>query len=206
MNYTCNQAHMTATARGRKVFYSLIYRGDVPYHAERNRRILNNAERCQVLFTLVAALLLFSSCHNVRQPVSKLDPADQATADQLLHGFWWVESDSWRWTSREFSAALQPPERAEVNGATLYLHLFLPESEIKLLGPMTLTATVEGQSLPPETFSKGGPYVFTRAIPKELMATSILPIKFSFDKALSPEKADGRELAAIVNGIELQAE
>jgi hypothetical protein len=203
MNYTCTQAHNTATvilARCSIVLFTVTVK-----HTERKWRTLNNAGRYKVLLSLFV-LSLLSGCHNVRQPVSKLDPANPATSDQLLSGFWWVESDSWRWTSREFSVALQPPERAEVNGATLYLHLFIPDSQIELLGPMTLTATVEGQSLPPETFSQGGPYVYTRAIPKELMATSILPIKFSFDKALSPAKADGRELAAIVNGIELQAE
>jgi hypothetical protein len=59
--------------------------------------------------------------------------------------------------------------------------------------------------LPPETYSKGGTYIFAREIPKNLMATSILPVRFSFDKALPPYKADGRELAAIVTGIELQS-
>jgi len=69
---------------------------------------------------------------------------------------------------------------------------------------MTLSATTEGRSLLPETFLKGGTYIYTRDIPKELMATSMLPVKFSFDKAVSAEDADGRELAAIVTSIDLE--
>lgn len=143
-------------------------------------------------------------CHSVKEPVSKLDVADATTSNQLLSGFWWVESGSWRWTRREFSAALKPPENAEKNGSTLYLHLYIPESQIQSLGSMTLSAKSDGHPLASETFSKGGVYIYTTDIPKELLATSILPVKFSFDKALPAEKGDGRELAAIVSGIELQ--
>ena len=150
-------------------------------------------------------LLLSVGCHNVKEPVSKLNVADTATANQLISGFWWVESDSWRWTARKFSVALKPPEGAEAGGATLLLHLFIPDSQIESLGPMTLSATAESRPLRPETFSKGGTYTFTRELSKDLMSTSILPVKFSFDKALPADKSDGRELAAIVTGIELAA-
>ena len=149
--------------------------------------------------------LVSFGCHNVKEPVSRLSLADPATSNQLLSGFSWLESNSWRWTARKFSAALQPPENAEQRGATLYLHLYIPDSQIESLGPMTLTATAEGRSLLPETFLKGGTYIYTREIPRDLMVTSILPVKFSFDKAVSAEDADGRELAAIVTSIDLEA-
>ena len=149
-------------------------------------------------------MLMSLGCHAVREPVSKLNMSDATTANQLVSGFWWLEENSWRWTAREFVAALQPPAGAEYNGATVSLHLYIPDSQIESLGSMTLSATTEGRSLPPETFSKGGTYVYTRAIPKDVLATSILPVRFSFDKVLTPDKADGRELAAIVTSIELQ--
>jgi hypothetical protein len=153
----------------------------------------------------VAVILMSLSCHQIKEPVSKVNVADVATSNQLLSGFWQIESNSWRWTARDFAVALQPPDSAEASGATLYLHLFIPDSQIELLGPMTLSASTDNYSLSPETFSKGGTYIFSRQIPKEVMATSLLPVRFSFDKALAPAKADGRELAAIVTGIELQA-
>jgi hypothetical protein len=165
----------------------------------------SNSDRYKRLVTTALVLLVSFGCHNVKEPVSKLGLADDRTSNQLLSGFWWVEANSWRWTAREFSVALQPPYGAERTGATLYLRLYIPDSQIESLGPMMLGATVEGQSLQPETFEKGGSYIYTREIPKVLLATSILPVKFCFDKALPGEKSDGRELGAIVTGIELQA-
>jgi hypothetical protein len=153
----------------------------------------------------VAAILMSLSCHQIKEPGSRVNIADVADSNQLLSGFWQIESNSWRWTARAFAVSMRPPDGAETSGATLYLHLFIPDSQIELLGPMTLSASTDNYSLASETFSKGGTYIFARQIPKELMATSLLPVRFSFDKALSPAKADGRELAAIVTGIELQA-
>lgn len=165
---------------------------------------VNNKKPCKCLAVSGLVCLVLSGCHNVKEPVSRLDLANEATSNQLLSGFWWLESGSWRWTAREFSAALKPPEDAEKKGSTLYLHLYIPVTQIQLLGAMTLTAKTDHYLLKPETFSQGGTYVYTCEIPKELLATSILPVKFSFDKALPPDKGDGRELAAIVSGIELE--
>jgi len=161
--------------------------------------------RDRFALVLGVACLFAGGCHQLKEPVSKLNVANPATANQLLSGFSWIESDQWRWTARTFSAALRPPETSETSGATLSLHLYVPDSQIQCLGPMTLTASVEGEELPPETFTQGGTYLYTREVPKRLLATSMLPVKFSFDKALPPETADGRELAAIVTEIELQA-
>jgi len=130
--------------------------------------------------------------------------ADSRTADQLLFGFYQVEDGKWRWTAREFSAALKPPEGAEQRGATLELQVFIPDSQIESLGPMTLSAVTDGYELDPETFSKGGTYVYSRTIPGAALATSLLPVKFSFDKAREPYSGDGRQLAAVVSQIQLQ--
>jgi hypothetical protein len=155
---------------------------------------------------IILVLVLFSSaaCHAVREPVSKIEIADVTTTNQLLSGFWLLESNSWRWTARKFSVALQPPDGAETRGAILSLHLYIPDSQIELLGPMTLQAATEGESLDPEIYTKGGSYTYTRELSKELMTTSVLPIKFVLDKALPADKSDGRELGVIVTGIELQ--
>jgi len=123
-----------------------------------------------------------------------------------MFGFHQLENGSWRWTAREFSVALKPPEDAEKRGATLHLEFYIPDSQIELLGPLTLAATAGRFTLPEEQFSKGGNYSYRGKIPGELLATSVLPITFNFDKALSPALADGRELAVIVTKVELQAE
>ena len=164
--------------------------------------------RSQYKDWLISGLLLLVSagCHNIKEPSSKLDFSDAASAKQLLTGFWWLESGSWRWTSKEFSAALKPPDDAERSGARLSLHLYIPEFQIRTLGAMTLTAEAGGRTLESETYSQGGNYVYTRDVPKDLLETSLLPVKFSFDKAVPADKGDGRELAAIVTEIDLESD
>ena len=117
-----------------------------------------------------------------------------------------MENDQWRWTKQQFSVALKPPDGAEQRGATLDLNIYLPDSQIESLGPMTLFARTGEFDLAPETFSKGGTYIYSREIPKDALATSLLPVEFRFDKATAPLTGDGRQLAAIITNIELQTD
>ncbi len=156
--------------------------------------------------TIFLAVVLFVGCHRVKEPFSRIDVADVRSGEQLLSGFYQIENGTWRWTARQFSAALRPPEGAEQRGATLQLQFYIPESQIESLGPVTLSANTEGYILDPETFSKGGSYIYSRKIPVDALATSLLPVKFSFDKAIAPIAGDGRELGAIVSRIELQTD
>jgi hypothetical protein len=155
---------------------------------------------------IVSLGMILCACHEVREPVSKIDIAEVRTADQLLFGFYPPENGAWRWTAQEFAAALKPPNGAEQRGATLELQLYIPDSQIESIGPMTLSSTTGGYVLEPEKFSKGGTYVYSRKIPREALVTSLLPVKFCFDKARAPYLGDGRELAAIVSRIELQTD
>jgi hypothetical protein len=167
-------------------------------------KALGNKSLYKCLIIAGFVFLPATGCHNVRGPVSKLVIAERTSSNQLVSGFWWLESGSWRWTAREFSVALLPPVNAEQRGATLNLHLYIPDSQIESLGSMTLTAVVDDEELEPQTFSKGGIYVYTREVPKAAMATSVLPVRFSFDKALPPGKSDGRELSAVVTEVDLE--
>ncbi len=160
----------------------------------------------ELVATICIALVMLSGCHAVKEPVSKMDMADMRTAGQLLRGFYQLENDRWRWTGQKFSVALKPPDGAEQRGATLGLHIYLPESQIESLGPMTLSACTGEFSLASETFSKGGTYIYSREIPKDALATSLLPVDFQFDKATAPFTGDGRQLAAIVTNVELQTD
>lgn len=132
--------------------------------------------------------------------------ADLTTANQLLFGFYPLESGKWRWTTRQFAAVLKPPDGSEQRGATLDLHLYFSDAQIETLGPMTLSVTTDGYALDPQTFSKAGAYIYSREIPKDALVTSLLPLYFLFDKATPPLPGDGRELAAIVTKIELQTD
>jgi len=157
---------------------------------------------------LTAALFLAVGCHRVKAPASVVRMDDPATADQLLGGFYEVEGrggdNTWRWTGPDFSLALAPPPAAR-RGARLLLRLYFPETQIQKLGPMTLTAFIGGQPLPPETFDKGGGYDFVRDVPACFLETNVLPVTFSFNPYAPKSETDGRDLGAVVLMAALEA-
>jgi hypothetical protein len=133
---------------------------------------------------------------------------DPAAAAQLIGGFYEIEghgANAWRWTKPDFTLALAPPPGSE-RGARLRVQLYFPETQIRKLGPITLTAFINDQPLEPETFSAGGSQDFVRDIPACLLDTSVLPIRFSFDPYAPKSSADGRDLGAVVTTAELVRE
>ncbi len=131
---------------------------------------------------------------------------EPAGAQQLIAGFYGADGNPWRWTSRRFAVVLLPPKGAEKSGATLVVKLYIPEPEMKTLGPMTLNADIGEYSLASETFSKPGSWQYERDVPSALIpsAGQVLPVVFHFDRALAPWQADGRELGAVVSEISLK--
>ncbi len=151
---------------------------------------------------LSAVLAPSPGCHRrFREPVSVINVTETSTANQLAVGFYAVEANSWRWTARRFEVLLKPPPKAESTGASLQLKLFISEAQMKALGPMTLSADAGGYMLAPETFSQAGAYTYSRDMSPASMATDIVPVKFSFDKALCPSASEARELAAVVTSV-----
>jgi hypothetical protein len=136
--------------------------------------------------SLLASSMCFAGCH-VRQAISSdLKMSDPIIEKQLLGGFYEVEDGQWRWTARRFGVALKPPEGSDRTGSTLNLKLFIPESQIQKLGPMTLSADAGDVTLAPETFAQAGSFLYSRDIPPDLLRTNLLPVVFSFNKALEP--------------------
>lgn len=150
---------------------------------------------------MAAALVVLAGCHRVRAPVSSVRMGDPADAGQLISGFYSVENgegeNAWRWTGPKFSVALAPP--AEVKrGARLRLKLYFPETQIKKLGPTTLTASVDGEEFASETYVQGGSYDFVRDVPACFLDTNVLPISFSVRPYVPKSEQDGRDLGAVV--------
>ncbi|HEX4274569.1 MAG TPA: hypothetical protein VHZ74_04410 [Bryobacteraceae bacterium] len=136
---------------------------------------------------------------------SSIQMADASTARQLLSGFGGVEEGAWRWSAQHFSAALQRPSGAAASGARLTLRLFIPENQIRDLGPMTLTAYVNGHSLGEQRYSSAGDAVYTRGVSSEYLRSPLAVVAFAFDKARSPSTRDDRELAAIAKSVSLES-
>jgi hypothetical protein len=137
------------------------------------------------------------------QMVSVVNMADPKTAGQLTRGFHVVESGEWRWTMKTFSVALRPPKDSEKNGAKLQMRLVIPEPLINRLGPMTLSARVNGIDVGSEMYSKAGECFYDHAVPASALAAEIVIVDFALDKAMAPGEQDSRELGVIASSIGL---
>jgi hypothetical protein len=132
--------------------------------------------------------------------INVADPADSA---QIVRGLSSVEADAWRWSTSKFSVVLRPPPGAAQNGAKLELRFTLPDAVVGKLGPVTVSATVNGAPVEPETFSQAGDFVYSHEVPAAGLGADVVTVEFSTDKALPPNDKDKRELALIVKTIGL---
>lgn len=134
--------------------------------------------------------------------INVADPADSA---QLVRGFSNVEADAWRWATSKFSVVLRPPPSAAQNGAKLQLNFTLVDTLVKQLGPITVSAKVNGLAVGPETFSQAGDFVYSHDVPASVLGVDVVTVEFSTDKAIAPSDQDKRELALIVKTVGLVA-
>ena len=132
---------------------------------------------------------------------SSINAADQAHAVQLLAGFYGVEMNAWRWTAKNFSVALKPPPGSERRGAQVDLNLYVPPIQIQTLGPVTLSANVDGYALKTRTFSAPGSYTYSALVPAKELHSPLVTVNFSWDKAVTTLKTDARELGSVVNSV-----
>jgi hypothetical protein len=131
------------------------------------------------------------------------DPA--AAPQQLVKGFSGLESGTWRWTAKNFTALLRPPIAASQRGAVLNFALVIPDVVIQKLGSVTLTATCGTTKLKSETYSKPGNYTFSADVPPDLLVKETASFDFALDKALPPSANDVRELGIIAISIGLES-
>jgi hypothetical protein len=113
---------------------------------------------------------------------------------ELLEGWHKAEDAGWRWTERRFSVrvssdSIARPER-------MVMRLFVPSELIDRCGPITLSASADGEHMSPVVLSEPGDHTFTWR-PSEL-------ITFTLDKALPPDASDPRERGIIVASIDCE--
>jgi len=81
------------------------------------------------------------------------------------------------------------------------MRLFVPSGLIDRYGPITLSASADGEEMPPVVLSEVGDHTFTSRFkpgrPSEV-------ITFTLDKALPPEASDPRERGIIVASIDCE--
>ena len=163
--------------------------------------------RTTIAFAAILACfsIVLCGCREPKTASSALEMADPSIAGQLLKGFYPVEEKSFRWVGRSFSVALKPPPHARADGLRLIVNLYLPEAEIRDIGPLTLSATLDGKTLGVQVFTEPGSFDFIRDLSAGDVDTNILPLQFCFDKSFQAGGDDRRKLAGIIRGISLVA-
>ena len=128
---------------------------------------------------------------------------DSTMAKQLAGGFYDIESGAWRWTMQKFAVTLGPPPHAPQKGAVLELHLTVPQSSIQKLGSVTLSASIGGTALAPETYTQPGEHVYRRDVAANLLAGDAVRVDFELDKVVPPGDIDKRELGVVASSVGL---
>jgi hypothetical protein len=171
---------------------------------------------CLTAIALVA-LAALAGCKRARHDENALVPErnaaltsvvnvnDPATSAQLVRGFSAVEGGAWRWTAKDFEVALKPPPDAAEKGARLVFRLNAPEAVISKFGAITLSASLNGLQLGPETYSKPGNYAYTRDVPASALKGDAVVAEFHSDKFIPPSVGDPRELALIAVSFSLES-
>jgi len=177
-----------------------------------SERIRTRALPCACL--LLAALSTWD-CKRNNAPVQTIEePARYASAlpvnapgapQQLTSGIFDLTNNAWRWTSQNFSVTLQTPAGAEQKGAVLKFDLVVPGVVITQLHNVTLNASIAGTALGPETYSKEGPYTYTREVPASLIKGAHTRIDFTLDKFLPPVPPEKRQLGVLAFKFELDS-
>lgn len=128
---------------------------------------------------------------------------DEQASVYMLHGFSGLEEKQWRWVGTKFGVTLGEPMDAAKNGARLELKFAYPEAAFKKMGPVTLTATVNGQALLPETYNSQGRHTYARDLGGSTFHGGPVTVEFTTDKALPPNPPDVRELSVVVTDVGL---
>ena len=128
---------------------------------------------------------------------SSITMGDARFAKQL-EGVHEIESGGWRWTKRRFAITLGAPDLAGGRNAHLLLQLSIPDAVIQKLGPITMTVSLNGNVLPPETYRRAGEYTLAREVNAAWLDAASNRIDCSLDKWLAPSSADHRELGVIL--------
>ena len=144
-----------------------------------------------------------NSAVETKRIATAVQMGDPRAAGQLVSGFYDIEDNAWRWTGKQFVVELGTPIGAAGRGATLTLQFTIPPNVIEKNGPVTLSASVDGNVLPPETFTTPGEHTYKHDVPAALLGGDSVKASFELDKAMSPGGGDQRVLGVVANSAAL---
>ncbi len=137
--------------------------------------------------------------------LSTVNVADPAAEPQLLEGFYGLEQRAWRWTGGKFAVLLATPPDYATHESSLDLRLTVPSIVIETVGPVTITARVNGTEIGNQTYDAAGDnLLFTSMIPAGVLTAEPARAEFELDKVIPPSDQDERELGIIAVSIALK--
>jgi hypothetical protein len=165
---------------------------------------------------LAAVLWAPVGCHKKRNPAPEaaveegprtattVTLGDPKSAPQLVSGFYDIENGAWRWTGKQFTVELGVPLGAAQKGAALELNFTIPDVVIDKSKSVTLAASVDGNTLPPETYTKAGEYTYRRDVPPALLNAASVKAAFTLDKTIQAGGGDLRDLGVVAATVGLK--
>jgi hypothetical protein len=137
-------------------------------------------------------------------PASRITTGDPRCAAQL-DGFHQIEEEGWRWSSKKFAATLGMPARRQAGGLQLILSFYLPDTLIRKLGPVTLTARLGGGVIARQVYSQPGARQLAARLDGVILDPRRNTFQFELDKCVGPTPDDKRQLGLIVSSIAINA-
>jgi hypothetical protein len=138
-------------------------------------------------------------------PASRVTTGDPQCDGQLT-GFHQIEQEGWRWSSKEFTAKLGMPARRTAAGLKLVTVVYVPDSVIRRLGPITLTASLGGEVIGRQVFRRAGSHRLTARLDASKLDPRLNTFRFALDKSVEPSPEDKRQLGVIVSSIAIEAQ
>lgn len=137
--------------------------------------------------------------------LSTVNVADPRGEPQLLEGFYGLEQRAWRWTAGKFAVLLATPADFASHESSLDLRLTVPSIVIETLGPIAVTARVNGAEVGTEVYeAPGDNLLFTSVIPEGVLTVEPARVEFELDKVIPPSDQDERSLGVIAISIALK--
>ena len=137
--------------------------------------------------------------------LSTVNVADPRASEQLVDGFYWLEQSSWRWTSKRFAVSLPTPPKIPGHPAVLGLRFTIPDVVTDTLGPITLTARVNGHEVTAQRWEQPGMRLLMSVeVPDDVLTEDPTRVEFELDKALDERTSFKYELGIVVLSVSLK--
>jgi hypothetical protein len=137
--------------------------------------------------------------------LSHVEAADPQAEAQLLVGLHPLEQRLWRWTAQRFAVSLAAPRPVPDLPVELMLVFTLPDVIVETLGPITITAHIDGVEVGSQRYEQPGvDLTFSAEVPADLLWRETTAVEFELDKAMIAKEEPKRELGIVFLSAALQ--